>query len=96
MGRGDQKREILKMAKFRLRRAHWAEYSGAAQLLAADTEIDTAELPAGWEPSPAVVPLDEEARAMPDRVISRILHAAGRATDIPGFGHRSGLLRECP
>ena len=84
------------MAKFKLTRDHWAEHSGVAQLLTADTIVDTRELPAGWEPSPAVLPLDEEARTILDQVIRRIVHAAGRAADIPGFGHRSGLLREDP
>jgi hypothetical protein len=79
------------VARFRLLTDHWLEVSGVAQLLGANTEIDTAELPPSFRPSPHMQSLDPQARALLFEVAAEIRNANRRNPNIAGVGHREAL-----
>jgi hypothetical protein len=70
------------MARFRLLQPHWLErgLQRIATYLETGTEIDTAEMPAHFRPSPLMAPLDQEAGAMLAEVIADIRERAGTAS----------------
>jgi hypothetical protein len=81
------------VAKFRLQRPHVIEYfpSRVSTVLDADAEIDSTDLAPDWLPSPAMEPLDDDARALQFRVLVALRRHAARShtTDVPAFGHLS-------
>jgi hypothetical protein len=80
------------MPRFRLTAPHWLERSGVAQLVEANVEIDTSELPAHFQPSPhAMIGLDPDARAMLFEVAARVRHYNQRKPNISGIGHITDL-----
>jgi hypothetical protein len=81
------------MARYRLSAAHFVtRRNGIAAYLEAGTVIDSQEMPAHWEPTPLMVPLDPEAEAEHTRVTqAAILNAGGPA--IPGIGNARDMHR---
>jgi hypothetical protein len=74
------------VARFRLTAPHWLEVSGVAQLIEAGAEIDTAELPDHFQPTPEMRALDGAALAALAEVCQHIRRTAADV-NIPGFGH---------
>ena len=79
------------MARFRLLADHWLTISNVPQLVAADSEISTDQLPPSFQPSPWMVALDEPAWAMLCEVADSIRRGNGRNVNIAAWGHASGL-----
>jgi hypothetical protein len=81
------------MPRFRLTQPHALELGPQRTALYVETGtvIDTAELPAHFQPSPLMAPLDPEAATMLQAVIDRI-----RATAGPGSVPVVGPLHHLP
>jgi hypothetical protein len=71
--------------------AHWLQRNGVPQHCERGTEVDTAELPGSFRPSPWMVALDEPAWAMLCEVADSIRRSNGRNLNIAAWGHASGL-----
>ena len=82
------------MARFKLLVPHWLEVSGVPQLVAAGVEIDSATLPAHFQPSPRMTALDGEALEVLVRICQNIRRSARGQRDIPGYGHIDQWSRE--
>jgi len=80
------------MARYRLAAPHHLiNRLGVPIYAEAGTVIDSSELPSHWEPSPAMMPLDAEAKAAHSEVMQRAIAANG--AEITGLGHVRNLPR---
>jgi hypothetical protein len=75
------------MARFRLTAAHWLERGGVPQYCERGTEVDTAELPDHFVPTPHMAALDGDALTALVLECQRIRRTARGRPDVPAFGH---------
>lgn len=81
------------MARYRLTAPHFiTNRLGTAMHLEAGTVIDDFDLPSHWRPTPAMQPLDDEAKRAHAAVLYEAT-AGGTRADITGFGHLRNLPR---
>ena len=74
------------MARYRLLQPHHVtNRSGTPLYLERGAIIDSAEMPPFWLPTPAMVPLDDEAAAAHRRVCDDA-RSAGDPGNVPGYG----------
>jgi hypothetical protein len=66
---------------------HALEVEGVPQLVEAGAEVDSAQLPAHFQPSPKMAALDGDGLVALVRVCQGIRRAARGQRDIPGYGH---------
>jgi hypothetical protein len=79
------------MARYRLTAPHFVTNRlGVPYYAEAGAEIDSAEMPAHWQPTPAMHPLDPEAEAAHGAVMKAALSASG-SPHIIGFDHARNL-----
>src|SRR5205823_1085193 len=78
------------MARYKLTAAHFVtRANGIPAYLEAGTTIDRLEMPPHWEPTPLIVPLDDEAYAAHSEVMQRAIAKSG--VEITGIGHLRNL-----
>jgi hypothetical protein len=79
--------------RFELLAPHALKLHGIDQLVPADTVVDTKDLPPPFVPSPAMIPLDDQARELLAATLETLRQRAGNDPNIPGFGHVSEIER---
>jgi hypothetical protein len=75
------------MARYRLTAPHYVDTKARPGVyMEAGTEIDSGEMPAHWQPTPLMMPLDAAAEKAHAEVTRAAIHAHGGPA-IPGIGN---------